>query len=78
VLVCPVCDGEHTRVREYDADFLGHGPDARLAWFYLSWKTYERHAAERGWPSVEQAFADFGDADPRGASPSEASERDSR
>jgi len=64
-LVCPVCGGEHLRVRDYDRDFLGHEPEARTAYFYLSAKTYERLAPERGWPPLDEASMAFNSSDPR-------------
>lgn len=49
-LVCPICRAQHDRVSDYDKDFLGHKPDAKTAWKWLSGKRYEREAPNRGWP----------------------------
>lgn len=53
-LVCPLCQAEYLRVRDYDANFLAHQPDAELAWHKLSYQTYLRLAAKRGWPSSDE------------------------
>lgn len=55
-LVCPTCGNIHTKVSEYDRDFLAHNPDAELAWRKLSGKAYERHSARRGWPAFDEAL----------------------
>lgn len=60
-LVCPVCACTYSRVSDYDVDFLGHDPDAQLAWRWLSGRRYIREAAKRGWPTFEQALAQFKD-----------------
>ncbi len=60
-LRCPICGTTTTRVREYNAHFLGHDPDARTAFRWLSGREYDRQAARRDWPDGEQALKEFGD-----------------
>ena len=54
VLVCPICAGEPdqfetTRVAEYDRHFVAHDPDEADAERFMSGRSFERLAIERGW-----------------------------
>lgn len=61
-LRCPICrEFTTSRVREYNTHFLGHDPDARTAYRWLSGREYDRQAAKRGWPVGDEALKEFGD-----------------
>lgn len=62
-LVCrwPGCEQQFARVGEYDRHFLAHKPDARMAYRWLSGRTYDREASKQGWPPGPEALAKFGD-----------------
>ena len=54
MLVCPICAGEPeqfrtTRVAEYDRHFVAHDPSAADAERFMSGRSFERFAIERGW-----------------------------
>jgi hypothetical protein len=49
-LVCPLCgEWTGTRVKEYEAHFLAHEPDAVTMERWLSAKSWEALAIKRGW-----------------------------
>jgi hypothetical protein len=57
-LACPLCEDFTTeRCGEYDRHFLAHDPTQEQACEWLSWRTYERLAAKRGWPEIAEASA---------------------
>jgi len=65
-LVCPLCGSAYDRVSGYNRDFLGHDPDARAAWRWLSGREYERQAPKRDWPPFDEMLAMYGDDTVRG------------
>ncbi len=77
MLVCPICAGEPeqfrtTRVAEYDRHFVAHDPSAADAERFMSGRSFERLAIERGWRAacagsraVVEAVADWPWSTPR-------------